>query len=81
MKSKNKENYEKDGEVDAYRCASIKDSKSEYGFVYYRNDSKKEATLHETFVFTSLQDYIIMDLPTLNSSKLELRLQRQRFKD
>ncbi len=69
QKSKTKENYEKDGEVDAYRCASIKDSRAEYGYVYYRNDSKKEATLNETFVFTSLSNFIVMDLPTLNKSE------------
>jgi len=45
LKSKRKD-YSDKGEPNIFRCFSVTDSKCEYGFLYYQNDST-ESTLRE----------------------------------
>lgn len=52
-------NYSSRGYPDIFRCVSITDSKAEYGYLYYQNDSRNGAILKETILFNKLDNFKI----------------------
>ena len=54
-----RQDYTEHGHPDVFRCASVTDSKCEYGFLYYENNSST-ATLKEYVQFTKFDNLEIM---------------------
>jgi hypothetical protein len=52
---------------------SITDSKAEYGYLYYQNESRSKATLKETIVFNKLENFAIVLEDGDRSTRVEQR--------
>lgn len=55
----------------SFRCMSVKDSKCEYGFVFYSNQSK-DAVLEEKINFTRLENLELMEPYSGKSAKIKV---------
>jgi hypothetical protein len=65
--------YQEKGHPDIFRCASITDSQVEYGYLYYQNDSRTGATLKETIVFNSLENFTLLKEEGSVNTQIERR--------
>jgi hypothetical protein len=68
-----RKNYSDKGHDNIFRCMSITDSNSEYGYLYYQNDSRCKASLKETVVFNKLENFSVLLEDGDRSTKVELR--------